>query len=121
MPESKSLVSMPTGGPGAPSVAVLLAPLKELLESATLQHEALREMVAAVADAEKGKQGPLNAFLHQRTSVARPGSSDETDKLRAEVNALREENARLRERLKFVDGAGDSSSSTRRGTTGDEA
>ena len=85
------------------SAAVLLAPLKELLESATLQHEILREMVAAVKDVEKGKMGPLTAFLQQRQQL-RPSSGKPIERWQAEVAELKEENARLRERLKMYEG-----------------
>lgn len=89
---------------GAPGVAVLLGPLKELLEAATLQQEAMREIVAAVGDADRGKQGALNALLQQR-QTARVGR-EEGERLRAEVVELREQNARLRERLRAAEAAG---------------
>lgn len=87
----------------SPAVSVLLDPLKELLESATLQHEILREMVAAVKDVDKGKNGPLTAFLQQRQQL-RPTSAKSVEVLKAEVIELREENIRLKERLKLYEG-----------------
>jgi hypothetical protein len=105
--KSASLVGLAEGGrpgsTGVPSptgqaVQVLLGPLKEMLESMTLQQEVMREMVAAVGDAERGKQGALNAFLAERHHLRPP--REETDRLRAEVVELREENARLRDRLR---------------------
>lgn len=85
---------MPAPGSGPPTVEVLRGPLKDLLESAQRQHESLREMTAAVADAERGKYGPLNAFLTSRRQLP---SQAEFDKLRADLAELRAENARLRE------------------------
>jgi hypothetical protein len=85
---------MPAPGSGPPTVEVLRGPLKDLLESAQRQHESLREMTAAVADAERGKYGPLNAFLTSRRQLP---SQAEFDKLRADLAELRVENARLRE------------------------
>jgi serine/threonine-protein kinase OSR1/STK39 len=95
------------GGVGA---TALLAPLKEMMERGTQQVELFREMVAALADSEKGKQGALNSFLQQR-AWARGGSEDA---LRAEVADLREENARLKERLRGlgVEDAGRSRATT---------
>ena len=87
--------------PQGPPVTVLLGPLKEMMERATLQHEVFREMVAALGDIEKGKQGALNAFLQQRANLLRPGS-EETEKLRTEVIELKEENARLWEKLRAL-------------------
>lgn len=87
--------------PTSHSVQVLLAPLKEMLESMTLQQEVMREMVAAVGDAERGKQGALNAFLAERHHLRLP--REETDRLRQELVELREENARLHERLRFYE------------------
>ncbi len=66
-----------------PVSQVLLGPLKEMLESLTLQQEVMREMVAAVGDAERGKQGALNAFLAERHHLRLP--REETDRLRQEV------------------------------------
>ena len=71
----------PTGAP----VSVLLAPLKELAEAVTLQQEALREMVAAVADADRGKMGALNAFLQEPHRLRGGVGREEGDRLRAEV------------------------------------
>lgn len=87
-----------TSPANAPPVTVILPHLKEVLESITLQQETMREMVAAVADADRGKQAALNAFLQQRQNL-RP-SREEMDKLRTEVNELREENAKLRAMLR---------------------
>jgi serine/threonine-protein kinase OSR1/STK39 len=85
---------MPAPGSGPPTVEVLRGPLKDLLESAQRQHECLREMTAAVADAERGKYGALNAFLTSRRQLP---SQAEFDKLQIELTELRAENARLRE------------------------
>lgn len=96
-----------SGQVGAPPVTVLIGPLKEMMERATQQYEGFREMIAALGDMEKGKHGALNAFLQQRQNVrAGAGSAEEVEKLRNELNELREENAELRERLK-VFGGGD--------------
>lgn len=84
----------PAPGSGPPTVEVLRGPLKDLLESAQRQYESLREMTAAVTDAERGKYGPLNAFLTSRRQVP---SLAEFDKLQAELNELRAENRQLRE------------------------
>lgn len=70
-----------------PVSQVLLGPLKEMLESLTLQQEVMREMVAAVGDAERGKQGALNAFLAERHHLRLP--REETDRLRQEVRGQR--------------------------------
>ena len=86
--------AMPAPGSGPPTVEVLRGPLKDLLESAQRQHESLREMTAAVADAERGKYGPLNAYLTSRRQLP---SQAEFDKLRAEIEELRAENRRLQE------------------------
>ena len=102
--DSKSTGSLHAAAQGGPSMGVLLAPLKELLEAATLQQEAMREMVAAVGDAEKGKQGALNALLQQRQHL-RVGR-EEGERLRAEAAELREENTRLRARLRAYEGGG---------------
>jgi cell division protein FtsB len=51
-------------------------------------------MTAAVADAERGKYGPLNAYLTSRRQLP---SQAEFDKLRAEIEELRAENRRLQE------------------------
>lgn len=103
--DSKSTGSLQGGpGMGGPGLGVLLAPLKELLEAATLQQEAMREIVAAVGDADKGKQGALNALLQQRQHL-RVGR-EEGERLRAEAAELREENARLKARLRAYEGGG---------------
>lgn len=94
MASNVSLDRIPAPSSGAPGVGVLHGALKDLLESAQQQHESMREMTAAVADAEKGKYGALNAFLMSRR---RFHSSAEFDKLRAEVQELKIENAKLRE------------------------
>lgn len=94
--------SLQASASSVPVVGVLLSPLKELLETATRQQEVMRELVAAVTDADRGKQGALNAFLQQRQQV-RPGRED-AERLRAEVNELREENGKLRERLRVLEG-----------------
>lgn len=98
-------VTSPSGIPQSSlaSVGTILDPLKELLESVTLQHESLRELTAAVRDAEKGKMGALNAYLNQRQQQ-RLSPQDEANRLRAEVSGLREENALLREKLKVYEG-----------------
>ena len=83
-------------------MTVVIGPLKEMMERATQQQETFRELVAALSDMEKGKQGALNAFLQQRQNV-RP-AAEETERLRAEVNELREENAKLREKVRVLEG-----------------
>ena len=88
---------------GAPPVTVLINPLKEMMERATQQYEGFREVIAALTDMEKGKHGALNAFLQQRQNV-RGSGGDEAEKLRLEVNELREENIRLREKVKALGG-----------------
>jgi serine/threonine-protein kinase OSR1/STK39 len=89
---------------GPPPVTVLLGPMKEMMERATQQYEGFREVIAALSDMEKGKHGALNAFLHQRQNVRGAGGGEEMEKLRSEVNELREENAKLREKLKGLGG-----------------
>lgn len=96
---AQALANAAATGPG---VSIILPHLKELLESVTLQQEAMREMVAAVSDTERGKQAALNTFIQQRLNL-RP-SSQELDKLRSEVNELREENAKLRAALRASGG-----------------
>jgi serine/threonine-protein kinase OSR1/STK39 len=93
--------SLGQGGP--PPVTVLIGPLKEMMERATQQYEGFREVIAALGDLEKGKHGALNAFLQQRQNVVR-ASAEEVDKLRKQMNELREENAELREKLKVFGG-----------------
>jgi len=64
-----SNISLDRGPPpasGPPGVGVLHNAIKDLVESAQQQHECLKEMAAAVADADKGKFGALNAYLNQR-------------------------------------------------------
>ncbi|PSC70697.1 serine threonine-kinase 4-like isoform X1 [Micractinium conductrix] len=112
------------GGSAAPSptsqaVQVLLGPLKEMMESMTLQQEVMREMVAAVSDAERGKQGALNAFLAERHHL-RP-QRDETDRLRAELLELREENTRLQDRLRHYESSGSLPESRKSSATGEAA
>jgi len=96
MASNVSLDRMPPPSSGAPGVGVLHFALKDLLESAQQQHESLREMTAAVADAEKGKYGALNAYLTQRRRFHSPA---EYDSLKAEIHELKEENAKLKEQL----------------------
>jgi serine/threonine-protein kinase OSR1/STK39 len=103
MASNVSLDRMPPPSSGAPGVGVLHFALKDLLESAQQQHESLREMTAAVADAEKGKYGALNAYLTQRRRFHSPA---EYDSLKAEINELREENAKLREQLASLSTSG---------------
>lgn len=93
-----STVTSPTGAPAH----ILLPPLKELLESMHLQQEFMRELVAAVGDSERGKMGALNTLLQQAPKL-RP-LREETDKLRVEVGELRDENARLKERIQALEG-----------------
>lgn len=117
--ESRTSISAGSGvvaaGPQGPPVTVLLGPLKEMMERATQQHEVFREMVAALGDVEKGKQGALNAFLQQRANLLRP-ASEEAERLRGEVSELREENARLREKLRAL-GVDDGAVKGRQATT----
>jgi serine/threonine-protein kinase OSR1/STK39 len=89
---------------GAPPVTVLLGPMKEMMERATQQYEGFREVIAALSDMEKGKHGALNAFLQQRQNVRSGGGAEEMEKMRSEVNELREENAKLREKVKVLGG-----------------
>lgn len=89
----------PPPSSGQPGIGVLHSALKDLLESAQQQHESLREMTAAIADAEKGKLGALNAYLSQRH---RFHSSVEVEKLQQEIAELKEENARLKEQLQMT-------------------
>lgn len=98
-------MTSPTGQPAQ----VLLPSLKELLEGLTLQQEVLREMVAAVAASERGRVGPLAAFLQERSHFLRP-PREEAERLRAEVAELREENSRLRDRLRMYESAASSDS-----------
>ena len=94
MASNVSLDRIPAPSSGAPGVGVLHNALKDLLESAQQQHENMREMTAAVADAEKGKYGALNAYLMSRRRFHSPA---DFDKLKAEVEELRAENAKLKE------------------------
>lgn len=94
MASNVSLDRIPAPSSGAPGVGVLHNALKDLLESAQQQHENMREMTAAVADAEKGKYGALNAYLMSRRRFHSPA---DFDKLKAEVEELRTENAKLKE------------------------
>jgi len=94
MASNMSLDRFPAPTSGPPTVGVLHHALKDILESAQQQHESLREMTAAVADAEKGKLGALNAFLTQRKKYHSPA---DFDRLKAEILELKEENARLKE------------------------
>lgn len=89
-----SLDRMPPPSSGAPGIGVLHNALKDLLESAQLQHESLKEMTVAVSDAEKGKYGALNAYLNQRQRFHSPA---DYDRLKAEIQELKEENAKLKE------------------------
>ena len=43
----------------------VLSPLKAILEGFTRQHEALKELVAAVQDAERGRSASLASLLAQ--------------------------------------------------------
>jgi serine/threonine-protein kinase OSR1/STK39 len=95
-----STVTSPTGAPAH----ILLPPLKELLESMHLHQEFMRELVAAVGDSERGKMGALNALLQQAPKL-RP-LREETERLRVEVGELRDENVRLRERIRALEGGG---------------
>ena len=94
MASNVSLDRIPAPSSGAPGVGVLHNALKDLLESAQQQHENMREMTAAVADAEKGKYGALNAYLMSRRSFHSPA---DFDRLKAELQELRAENAKLKE------------------------
>lgn len=94
MASNVSLDRIPAPSSGTPGVGVLHNALKDLLESAQQQHENMREMTAAVADAERGKYGALNAYLMSRRRFHSPA---DFDKLKAEVQDLRVENAKLKE------------------------
>ena len=94
MASNVSLDRIPAPSSGAPGVGVLHNALKDLLESAQQQHENMREMTAAVADAEKGKYGALNAYLMSRRRFHSPA---DFDRLKAELQELRAENAKLKE------------------------
>lgn len=104
--------SSPTG----PPLGVLLPQLQEMLENVTLQQEALREMVAAISDADRGRMAALNAFLNERRTYPR-ASREHLERLKAEVTELREENARLRERVRASGGSSSEGPSQR--TTSD--
>jgi serine/threonine-protein kinase OSR1/STK39 len=86
------------GAADGPPVTALLPALKEMLEAATLQQEALRELTSAVSDAGRGRFAALNGFLQQRRE-ARAGR-EEAERLRLEVAEAREEVGRLRARLR---------------------
>ena len=101
--------------PTGPPLGVLLPQLQEMLESVTLQQEALREMVAAVSDADRGRMAALNAFIGERRPYPR-ASREQLERLRAEVGELREENARLRDRLRAA-GASTSDAPSQRTTS----
>ncbi|GAB4820270.1 hypothetical protein N2152v2_007316 [Parachlorella kessleri] len=102
-----------TGAAAGVAATVLLAPLKKMLEAATLQQEVMREMVAALADLDRGRTGSLNTFLQEKHYLRPP--REELERLRHEVGELREDNARLREQLRLAGvspGGGDSRKSS---------
>jgi serine/threonine-protein kinase OSR1/STK39 len=91
------------GYPSLPGVTSILPSLKRLLERTMQQEELLKEAVAAVGDVEKGKLGAFNAFLAQQTQ-AQSSRLDDMERLRTEVAELREENAKLREKVRILQG-----------------
>ncbi|RMZ54228.1 hypothetical protein APUTEX25_000579 [Auxenochlorella protothecoides] len=103
--------SMSSVSPTGPPVGILTPHLQHLLESLTLQQETLREMVAGVSDAERGRMGALNSFISERQTMAR-APREYVERLRQEVLELREENARLRERLRQGSSEGPSRNTT---------
>lgn len=89
-------------GVGAPAPAsALLGPLKELQEQLAGPYELLRELVAAVQDADRGKQAHLNSLLQERLALR--AQREDGDKLRTEVTTLREENGKLRDKLRMLE------------------
>lgn len=91
-----SAVTSPTGAPAH----MILPNLKELLESMQLQQDFMRELVGAVGDTERGRMGALNSLLQQGPKLRPP--REETERLKSEIATLKEENARLKERLRSV-------------------
>lgn len=85
------------------SVTSILPSLKRLLDKAMQQEELLKEAVAAISDVEKGKMGAFNAFITQQTH-AQSSRLDELERLRLEVAELREENIKLREKVRVLQG-----------------
>ena len=64
--------------------------LQDALETVAGQHEKMKELVAAVADSEKGRTASLSALVseYERRMSSRP-SKEEHDRLRTEVRHRR--------------------------------
>jgi hypothetical protein len=90
--------------PTSPAVTLLLPALKDALETVAGQHEKMKELVAAVADSEKGRTASLSALVteYERRISSRP-SKEEHDRLRTEVLQTREENRKLQERIRVLE------------------
>lgn len=99
-PPAPGVGSVPGVGAPAPASA-LLGPLKELQEQLAGPYELLRELVAAVQDADRGKQAHLNSLLQERLALR--AQREDGDKLRTEVTTLREENGKLRDKLRMLE------------------
>ncbi len=63
--------------------------------------ELLRELVVAVGDSEKGKHSHLSSLLQERLALR--ANKEDHDKLRSEVALLRDENSKLREKLRAME------------------
>lgn len=101
---STSVASMDTHRANQGASTQLLAPLKEVLETMTSGYEVMKELVAALQDTERGKTASMTVLLqHAQERHASKPSREEHERLRLEAAHVREENARLRDRVNMLE------------------
>lgn len=64
-------------------------------------YELLRELVVAVGDSDKGRHSHLTGLIQERLALR--ATKEDSDRLRSEVAVLREENGKLREKLRMME------------------
>ncbi|KAK9806028.1 hypothetical protein WJX73_007033 [Symbiochloris irregularis] len=81
--------------------ASILPALKDALESCASTHELMKEVVAAVQDAERGKHASLTGLLAELQ--AKHTARAETEALTHQIALLKEDNNRLREKNRIME------------------
>jgi len=90
----------------APSATALLPSLKDCLEGMTAQQEMVKQLVSALEDAARGRGAGLTNLLAEFSDRAagRPSKEDH-HRLKVELAAAKDENLRLKDRIKHLEGA----------------